>query len=98
MRVVMKFCMSIIPPKRFVISDVDIFLQLTLSKAGITPQIHCSLGGENRIAESWTLDYELASSSSLLRIQTMDRRVQFRERGQHCLWPWGSKDNIEGRA
>jgi iron complex outermembrane receptor protein len=81
--------------KEFVISDVDIFHQYFIQGGDNTTKSF-SLGGENRIAESWTLDYELASSSSYEESNN-DRRVQFRER-DNIVYGRGSKDNIEGRA
>tara|TARA_R110000868_G_scaffold237524_2_gene492122 strand:- start:2362 stop:5349 length:2988 start_codon:yes stop_codon:yes gene_type:complete len=81
--------------KEFIISDIDIFHQYFI-QGGDNNTKSFSVGGENRIGESWTLDYELASSSSYEESNN-DRRVQFRER-DNIVYGRGSKDNIDGIA
>ncbi|MGO4894310.1 TonB-dependent receptor [Flavobacterium sp. W21_SRS_FM6] len=81
--------------KEFIASDIDIFHQYFIQGGDNTTKSF-SIGGENQIGESWTLDYELAASSSYEESNN-DRRVQFRER-DNIVYGQGSKDNILGRA
>ena len=77
--------------KEFILSDIDVFHQYFIQGGDNTTKSF-SLGGENRIGESWTLDYELARSESYEESNN-DRRVQFRERDL-VVYGKGSKDNI----
>lgn len=81
--------------KEFIVSDIDIFHQYFIQGGDNTTKSF-SIGGENHIGESWTLDYELASSSSYEESNN-DRRVQFRERDL-IVYGQGSKDDIVGLA
>jgi iron complex outermembrane recepter protein len=81
--------------KEFIISDIDIFHQYFIQGGDNTTKSF-SIGGENHISESWTLDYELASSTSYEESNN-DRRVQFRER-DNIVYGIGTKDNIVGLA
>lgn len=81
--------------KEFVISDVDIFHQYFIQGGDNTTKSF-SLGGENHFSDTWTIDYELASSNSYEESNN-DRRVQFRER-DNIVYGQGSKDNTLGRA
>lgn len=81
--------------KEFIISDIDIFHQYFIQGGDNTTKSF-SLGGENQFAETWTVDYELASSNSF-EDSNNDRRVQFRER-DNIVYGRGTKDNIIGSA
>src|SRR5690606_15720308 len=77
--------------KEFILSDIDVFHQYFIQGGDNTTKSF-SIGGENHIGESWTLDYELAQSSSNEESNN-DRRVQFRERDL-VVYGQGFKDNI----
>ncbi|KXI29081.1 TonB-dependent receptor [Paraglaciecola hydrolytica] len=81
--------------KEFILSDIDVYHQYFIQGGDNTTKSF-SLGGENKIGESWTIDYELAQSSSYEESNN-DRRVQFRERDL-VVYGKGSKDNIQAQV
>ncbi|WP_416305985.1 TonB-dependent receptor [Neptunicella sp. SCSIO 80796] len=81
--------------KEFIITDIDIFHQYFI-QGGDNKTKTFSLGGENKLADTWTLDYEYAQSRSE-DVSNGDHRVQFRERDL-IVYGQGTKDNIIGRA
>lgn len=81
--------------KEFILSDIDVFHQYFIQGGDNTTKSF-SIGGENHIGESWTIDYELAQSESNEESNN-DRRVQFRERDL-VVYGKGTKDNIAAQV
>jgi iron complex outermembrane recepter protein len=79
----------------FILSDIDIFHQYFI-QGGDNTSKSFSLGGNNRLNDTWILEYEYAQSRTTDK-SLNDRRVQFRERDL-VVYGRGSKDNILGEA
>ncbi len=80
--------------KEFILSDIDVFHQHFIQESE-NKTTTFSLGGENRIAERFVLDYEFAQSRSE-EDSSGDRRVQFRERDL-IVYGQGSRDTISAK-
>jgi len=80
--------------KEFILSDIDVFHQHFIQESE-NKTVTFSIGGENRIADRFVLDYEYAQSRSE-EDSTGDRRVQFRERDL-IVYGKGGRDNISAR-
>lgn len=81
--------------KEFILTDIDIFHQYFI-QGGDTTTKSFSIGGENKLGDTWVLDYEYAQSQTTDE-SLNDRRVQFRERDL-IVYGQGLRDNIIGRA
>ena len=80
--------------KEFILSDIDVFHQHFIQESE-NKTTTFSLGGENRIAERFVLDYEFAQSRSE-EDSSGDRRVQFRERDL-IVYGQGSRNTISAK-
>ena len=80
--------------KEFVLSDIDVFHQQFIQESE-NKTVTFSVGGENRFADMFVVDYEYANSRSE-EDSRGDRRVQFRERDL-IVYGQGLRDTINAR-
>ncbi len=80
--------------KEFVLSDIDVFHQQFIQQSE-NKTVTFSVGGENRFADRFVVDYEYANSRSEEDARG-DRRVQFRERDL-IVYGQGLRDTINAR-
>ncbi|QJR80762.1 TonB-dependent receptor [Alteromonas pelagimontana] len=80
--------------KEFILSDIDVFHQQFIQESD-NKTVTFSVGGENRFADRFVVDYEYAQSRSD-EDAIGDRRVQFRERDL-IVYGQGLRDNIRAQ-